>query len=212
MLDNDSKTDLDPSLEQLDDAEEETKFAAVAEEISSFVRRQSVIRRNHPRDRNLLPEEELIRTDLPKTFPDGSVIPEPIAERYATRDVHRKTHGCYAATLEVNAQIKEDLNRQIGGFIQLRRMEGADLNLGQIPQPVDTAGLGVFQPGATYDAIVRYSNGHPGNRHDREPDARGMAVKILPKGALTAPVSSMNPGELNRATILDILSTFRLSS
>ncbi|MGP6085887.1 hypothetical protein [Antarctobacter jejuensis] len=37
--------------------------------------------------------------------------------------------------------------------------------------------LGVFQPGAQYDCLVRFSNG--GQEDDREPDVRGMAIKLL---------------------------------
>jgi len=67
--------------------------------------------------------------------------------------------------------------------------------------------LGVLASGSSYDAVVRFSNGHPGNRPDKLPDARGFEVKILPKETLEkAPIKEMNAEELNFATKLDILS------
>ena len=109
----------------------------------------------------------------------------------ATRDVHRKSHGCYAARVTINNDIPQSLQK------------------------------GLFQPGKTYDAIVRFSNGNPKNVHDFTPDARGMAVKFLPWGTLPesenqAPSSkkyfidglgnSINPVAINQATLLDMLA------
>jgi hypothetical protein len=52
----------------------------------------------------------------------------------ATRDVHRKPHGCFAAQVKMNANIPADLQK------------------------------GFFKPSQTYDAIVRFSNGNPKNQ------------------------------------------------
>jgi hypothetical protein len=66
------------------------------------------------------------------------------------RDAHPKAHGCVRATFEVRS----------------------DLDPGLI--------AGVFQPGATFPAWVRFSNGNPDpHRADRKPDARGMAIKLM---------------------------------
>lgn len=68
----------------------------------------------------------------------------------AKRDAHTKAHGCVAATLDVRDDIPDFLS------------------------------VGVFQPGATYDALVRFSNGFPtANAPDINGDVRGMALKLL---------------------------------
>ncbi|MGZ3726567.1 MAG: hypothetical protein ACXWQQ_12240 [Pseudobdellovibrio sp.] len=116
-------------------------------------------------------EAQRIFKDLPK--PD-----------YATRDVHRKTNGCFKAELNVAPELAQNV---VGSK--------------------DPADLGVFAPGASYDAIVRFSNGNPAYHPDRDPDARGFAVKILPKGTLAAsPLVTQDATSLNAATKLDILS------
>src|SRR4051794_21883173 len=65
------------------------------------------------------------------------------------RALHAKSHGGFEAKLEV---------------------------LGDLPEH---ARQGLFAKAATYDAIVRYSNGSGTVRHDRAGDVRAMAVKIL---------------------------------
>jgi hypothetical protein len=80
---------------------------------------------------------------------------------------------------------------------------------------------GLFQPGAVYDAVVRFSNANPRARPDYLPDGRGMAVKLLPEGILphdgnpTAVIKKwlgghqgrdIDPAEINRAGLLDILA------
>jgi Catalase len=70
------------------------------------------------------------------------------------RDVHPKAHACLQAVLAV----REDL-----------------------PEAWQTD---LFQPGARYDAWVRFSNAAGEPRSDQRLDARGMAVKVLgPRGA-----------------------------
>ncbi len=70
------------------------------------------------------------------------------------RDVHPKAHGCLKAKLRVNADLPKELHTD------------------------------VFQPGAVYDAWVRYSNSAPAPRSDHARDGRGLAIKVLgPEGA-----------------------------
>jgi hypothetical protein len=67
----------------------------------------------------------------------------------ARRDVHPKHHGCVRAELRVEANL-------------------------------DDLGQGIFaQPGATYKAWVRFSNGNKRPRPDTLGDSRGMAIKLL---------------------------------
>lgn len=68
---------------------------------------------------------------------------------FASRAQHAKTLGCLTATFEVLPEINP------------RYQEG------------------VFQPGRTYDAYVRFSNGHTRIAPDTKPDARGMAIKLI---------------------------------
>lgn len=68
----------------------------------------------------------------------------------ARRDAHPKAHGCATATLTVDNDLPPDLTG------------------------------GVFQPGASYEAIVRFSNGSPdATTPDHKGDTRGMAVKLF---------------------------------
>lgn len=81
-------------------------------------------------------------------------ITETVREEYAQnrvarRDAHAKHHGCVHATFQVNESLPKDLQ------------------------------VGPFQPGKTYPAWIRYSNGGGQVRSDREGDARGMAIKIV---------------------------------
>jgi hypothetical protein len=115
----------------------------------------------------------------------------PERETYATRDVHRKTHGCLAGTFKVRTDLEPDLAK------------------------------GLFRPGATYDAVIRFSNGNPKAQADYLPDARGMAVKLLPEGTLPhndKPEAiikqwlgghqgqQIDPVDINRKGLLDILT------
>ncbi len=68
----------------------------------------------------------------------------------ARRDAHPKAHGCVAASFEVNQSIPANLAH------------------------------GVFQLGAQYDALIRFSNGSPNaTGDDSTGDTRGMAVKLF---------------------------------
>jgi catalase len=69
-------------------------------------------------------------------------------EKPALRDAHPKHHGCVRAEVEVPCDIPAELAR------------------------------GVFQRGARYQALIRFSNALK-VRHDLDRDARGMAIKLL---------------------------------
>lgn len=83
----------------------------------------------------------------------GDIVEREVRERYGDgivqRDAHPKAHGCPVAEFRVHDSIPEDLQ------------------------------AGVFQPGAVYDAIVRFSNGSPNaEQSDAKGDTRGMAIKL----------------------------------
>lgn len=66
------------------------------------------------------------------------------------RDAHPKAHGCVRAVFRVEDALQPELAH------------------------------GVFVPGRSYDAWVRFSNGNPlPDRADAKGDARGMALKLL---------------------------------
>jgi Catalase len=70
--------------------------------------------------------------------------------RPAHRDAHPKAHGCVRAVFEVERDLPPDLAQ------------------------------GVFVPGRSYKAWIRFSNGNEdATRHDAKGDARGMAIKLL---------------------------------
>jgi hypothetical protein len=66
----------------------------------------------------------------------------------ALRDQHAKQHGCVRATFVVRHDLPPELR------------------------------VGVFQPGAKYDATIRFSNAAGAVHADRRPDGRGMAIKL----------------------------------
>lgn len=201
-LDNDGVDSLDPVLETKQ-VDEELGFRHVAQVIETFVRRQLTIRQSSKANRAYAEERRrgeegeatLIYKDLPQ------------AQAYATRDVHRKTHGCAVATLEVSSSLDRDFNRVTEEMLHERKTGLA--MPGPYPELIQNkSDLGIFQPGATYDAVVRFSNGHPGNRPDRLPDARGFAVKLLRSGVLEQgrAVNEQSLARLISETELDILS------
>jgi hypothetical protein len=67
----------------------------------------------------------------------------------ARRDAHPKAHGCVMAEFTVEDSLPPNLQH------------------------------GVFQPGAKYPALIRFSNADPTPRPDKHPDVRGMAIKLL---------------------------------
>lgn len=97
----------------------------------------------------------------------------PRKEGLATRDVHRRPQACVNAKVTVRSDLAPEFTK------------------------------GIFHPGAQFEAIVRYSNGNPRNLPDFAPDARGMAVKLLPTGSLSQGYSA---SELNNRGVLDFLA------
>jgi hypothetical protein len=86
----------------------------------------------------------------------GDLIARSIGERYpkdkrpARRDAHPKAHGCVRATFAVEDALPERLAQ------------------------------GVFVPGRSYKAWIRFSNGNSDpERPDVKGDARGMAIKLM---------------------------------
>jgi hypothetical protein len=82
------------------------------------------------------------------------VIEESIRKRYsagtARRDAHPKAHGCVKAEIRIADTLPEALAK------------------------------GLFIPGKTYQAWIRFSNGSADPTHaDIKGDARGMAIKVL---------------------------------
>lgn len=66
----------------------------------------------------------------------------------AMRDQHAKQHGCVQATFLVHDDLPPEL------------------------------GVGVFRPGARYEATIRFSNASGEVHADRRPDGRGLAIKL----------------------------------
>ena len=64
------------------------------------------------------------------------------------RDAHAKHHGCVEAKFKIDESLPSDL------------------------------AIGVFKPGSTYDAMIRFSNGSGKSDDDRNGDGRGFAMKI----------------------------------
>lgn len=84
----------------------------------------------------------------------GRVIEDSLRKEYrpgqARRDAHPKAHGCVKADFHV--------------------LEGVPARLSS----------GIFLPGKTYQAWIRFSNGsRDATRADGKGDARGMAIKVL---------------------------------
>lgn len=76
-------------------------------------------------------------------------VREQYVRGLARRDAHPKAHGCVRASFEVLSDLPVELQ------------------------------VGLFRPGATYDAVIRFSNGSPNAAgDDRNGDTRGMATKL----------------------------------
>ncbi len=95
------------------------------------------------------PEQEVISTLV--GLIQKQVRAQHASDGVARRDAHAKHHGCVQAHFTV---LDED----------------------HLPQNVRR---GVFQPGARYPALIRFSNGSGSVRPDGKGDGRGMAVKLL---------------------------------
>jgi len=73
----------------------------------------------------------------------------PTGVRPAFRQAHAKAHGVVKAEFHVESELSDDTR------------------------------LGVFQPGVTYDAWVRFSNSDSTPQDDRKGGVRGMAIKLM---------------------------------
>lgn len=196
-LDNNSDANLDPTLETI--STEEEVFHEVAHLISGFVITQKEIRKEIY-DKYYSPVRSIFTSESKNEKMINILSDLPEKGLYATRDVHRKTHGCFEAKLQVENDVFDKINYSTLENLSNRSQK----DKGPLPELLNThQDLGVFRPGATYNAVVRLSNGHPGNRHDKLPDARGFAVKIL-----TEDINLKNheADEINKNTLLDILT------
>lgn len=205
-LDTNDAESLDPRLET-ESPNEEIGFEDVAAVIRSFVKRQFATRSE---EENLRRYQEEITEGKKGTYSQvyGDL---PQNSPYATRDVHRKTQGCFKGAIKIETDIFSAWNSATASMRLAREAEEkrGEPKPGAMPELLEgPADLGIFQAGENYDAIVRYSNGHPMNREDRLPDARGFAVKILKKGAFdaTQAIGDQRVDQLNSQTLLDILS------
>lgn len=201
-LDTNSQDNIDLTLET--SSKEEAMFDDVANLISAFVKTQRDIKDQI--SKALKKDRSSKRFSLAKKTRDQyqKILSDlPNKGKYATRDVHRKTHGCYKAEIKFDDNVKEKLNDEILSIIQDRKGEEIE-GKNHIPEVIESdADLGVFHNGAKYNAIVRLSNGHPGNRADKLPDARGFAVKMLPA---FLDINKVSAEDVNKNTLLDILN------
>jgi catalase len=83
------------------------------------------------------------------------------------RDAHAKAHGCLRAEFKVRDDLPEELRN------------------------------GVFVPGHTYKAWIRFSNGNAYPQPDDTKDARGMAIKLM---GVKGPKLLTSPDEANAET------------
>lgn len=84
----------------------------------------------------------------------ANIIEMTIRKQYSTdialRDAHPKAHGCVRAEFKINETLPQNM------------------------------AYGVFIPGKTYQAWIRFSNGSSNAKQaDIKKDARGMAIKLL---------------------------------
>ncbi|MEO6775348.1 MAG: hypothetical protein ABI467_20460 [Kofleriaceae bacterium] len=56
---------------------------------------------------------------------------------------------------------------------------GAEATFEVLPGLAPDAGHGMFDTPRTYPAVVRYSNGAARRQHDKKPDVRGIAIKVI---------------------------------
>src|ERR1700761_3942883 len=98
--------------------------------------------------------EKLYPNEEKIAFETADTIEKDLRKQYergtAKRDVHAKLTGLVKAEFTVNKNIPPHFAH------------------------------GIFVPGKTYQAYIRYSNGSAlPNRSDKKPDGRGMAIKLL---------------------------------
>jgi catalase len=104
---------------------------------------------NPPVDEKLDPEE---MNSLPSILASARQLVDEVQKQSGPtfrRDAHAKAHGCVTAEFTVRDDLPEELR------------------------------TGVFIPGHTYRAWIRFSNGNAAVLPDDKPDARGMAIKLM---------------------------------
>ena len=150
---------------------EKAVFAEIGRINAEFISKsESIYRQWHIEQQKTKPGDA---TDKRTKARDNALgeLPQRENGALATRAVHKKNHGCYAATVDITDN--------------------------------PNGGVGYFKKGASYDAIVRFSNGNHRSQPDKDGDSRGMAVKLLPRKFLegkTLPTAE----EANNQTLLNI--------
>jgi len=93
----------------------------------------------------------------------GAVLSEDVRRKFkshgspAMRDQHPRAHGCVQAEFRIEDRLPP-----------------------QLAQVLVPGSQGVFVPGMSYPAWIRFSNGKSDpTQHDAEGDVRGMAIKLL---------------------------------
>jgi hypothetical protein len=184
---------IDPQFERtVGEAQERDAIRRVQEVIRDAVEEMGKLRRQWREEYHDLRRRSLSLTwrERARVNRLGRIFRDlPSRAGLASRDVHRKTHGCLAGELQIDQDLPADLT------------------------------AGVFEPGKTYDAVIRFSNGDPQAQDDAAPDARGMAVKLLAQGTLASGGGAVvkqlidgksgkpiEPEEINRNGILDIVT------
>ena len=119
----------------------------------------------------LYPNEEELANQIAAVIA-ASVRRYGAANGKAVRDAHPKADGCVAASFQIESNLRFDNN---GNTVDLAH--------------------GAFQPGAHYEAWIRFSNADADpTRDDIKPDGRGMAIKLagVPGRKLMQPGSDDN--------------------
>ncbi len=102
-------------------------------------------------------------TDWKEVVPDGEAARfERYAEMFGAMQTRHAKGGDPARALHAKGNL------------------GLEAELAVLPDlPEEARAVGLFAKPSTYRALVRYSNGAPRRQHDRKPDVRGIAVKVL---------------------------------
>ncbi len=86
----------------------------------------------------------------------------------SSRDIHKKTHSCVEANLEIFDFDEENIKTSVAKLANLSEEQIKNMNIKQ----------GIFAKPEKYRALIRFSNSNPQAFPDRMPDPRGMAVKL----------------------------------
>lgn len=124
-----------------------------------------------------IPEDPREKDTLDRIFGSEVTGGETRRRILAGRGVHLKTLGCYVADFSFHNSFED----------------GDGTN-------DDRLSRGLFRPGASYKAIVRFSNGSSRFLADDKPAGHGMAVKLLPPDSDPA---RMTADQIREATLLN---------